>query len=409
MSAKCAAPVLPSHDMPPRIRVVRIFSRLNIGGPSIHVLLLTAGLNPRRFDSTLIVGSEGPAEGTMFDLADHYGVTPVKLGPLGREISPLQDLRATLQLWRFLRRHRPLVVHTHTSKAGFSGRLAALLAGIPVVVHTFHGHVFKGYFGPVKTRLILALERFLAHNTDAVVTISEKLKEELVSLRVAPAHRVRVIRLGLDLDDFLALSARSGALRTSVGASEGDFVVGIVGRLVPVKDHWTFLRAAALACAGSASLRFAVIGDGPLRQELELFARQSGAGDRVRFTGWRRDLPQVYADLDAVVISSRNEGTPVSIIEGAAAGKPVVATRVGGIPDMIDDGRDGLMVPPGNPQALADAMLRLVQEPGLRETLGAAARERAAREYSALRLLSEVEKLYLELLESKSGTSTDRA
>src|SRR5881396_2169749 len=187
--------------MSPRISVARIFSRLNIGGPSIHVILVSATLDPSRFQSTLIVGQEGPTEGNMFELAARYGVRPVRIPSLGREISVWNDLWTTMALWRWMRKARPHVVHTHTSKAGFSGRLAARLAGVPVIVHTFHGHVFDGYFGPVLTRMFILLERLLGRLSDAIITISGRLKDELVRRKIAPADKICVIELGLDLDD----------------------------------------------------------------------------------------------------------------------------------------------------------------------------------------------------------------
>src|SRR6266545_7989098 len=241
------------------IGVVRVFSRLNIGGPSIHVILLTAGLNPAKFQSTLIVGQEGPQEGNMLELAESRGVRPVKIPSLGREISLFNDLWTTFLLWRYMRRVRPKIVHTHTSKAGFSGRLAARLAGVPVIVHTFHGHVFHGYFGPVLTTAFILLERLLARMSDAIVTISQELKKDLLERKIAPEGKMRVIELGLDLESFLAVRGRSGALRNEMNLDGETPLVGIVGRLVPIKDHRTFLEVAGLACKTHPKVCFVVV------------------------------------------------------------------------------------------------------------------------------------------------------
>src|SRR5437867_5817808 len=387
--------------MYPKISVVRVFSRLNIGGPSIHVILLTAGLNPARFQSTLIVGQEGPQEGNMFELADRYNIHPVKIPSLGREISLLNDLWTTFQLWRYMRRVRPHIVHTHTSKAGFSGRLAAWLAGVPVVVHTFHGHVFHGYFGPVLTNTFIFLERYLARLSDAIITISERLKEDLLERKIAPAEKIQILELGLDLESFVAVRGRTFALRSEMRLDAETPLVGIVGRLVPIKDHRTFLEAAALACKAHPTMRFAIVGDGELRPQLEALTEELGLGNRVYFAGWRKDLASVYADLDLVVISSRNEGTPVSLIEGAAAGKPVVATRVGGIPDLLEDGKNGLLVPSAQPQALCDAMLKVLGTPGLAAALASEGKEQIRRRFGIHRLISDMESLYCSLLERK--------
>ncbi len=387
--------------MIPKIRVVRIFSRLNIGGPSIHVILLTARLDPARFESTLLIGQEGIREGNMFDFAERHGVRPIKISSLGRAISPWNDLVSTLQLWRYMRTRRPHIVHTHTSKAGFSGRIAARMAGVPVVVHTFHGHVFKGYFGPGMTKCFILLERILAHSTDRIIAISERLRDELIENRIAAPEKLEVIPLGLDLAPFLAVRGRSGVLRARMNLSSGDPLIGIVGRLVAVKDHATFLRAAATAVMTRNDLKFAVIGDGELRAGLEKLTDSLGLSGRVFFTGWEKDLPPVYADLDLVALSSRNEGTPVSIIEASAAGKPVVATHVGGVPDMIIDGWNGLLVPPEDPEALSASMLRMIAQPEMASTFARRSREKIRNTYGVERLISDVESIYTRLLKEK--------
>jgi glycosyltransferase involved in cell wall biosynthesis len=383
------------------VSLVRIFSRLNVGGPSVHVILLSAGLSGLDYQTTLVLGREDAHEGNMNYLAERYGVRPVILPCLGREISLLNDLRATFALWRLLKKTKPLIVHTHTSKAGFSGRLAARMAGIPVLVHTFHGHVLRGYFGPFKTWLLTALERGLARWTDAIVTVSRAVKADLVALGVAEEAKFHVIELGLDLQPFLSLSGRSGVLRNACGIEETLPLVGIVGRLVPIKDHETFLTAAALVRRSGQPAFFAVIGDGELRQHLESRAFELGLGDSIKFFGWRTDLADVYADLDLVVLSSRNEGTPVSLIEAAAAGKPVVATAVGGIPDFIQHGSNGYLVPPGDSQALAAAISMILADPARAGALGTWGRKMVSERFATRRLLADHHQLYVNLLKNK--------
>jgi glycosyltransferase involved in cell wall biosynthesis len=384
-----------------KIRVVRVFSRLNIGGPSIHVILLTSRLNAADYESLLLVGKEGPREGNMSDLAARCGIHPIEIECLGRDISLWNDLRGIYLLWRFIKRLKPEIVHTHTSKAGFSGRLAARMAGVPVIVHTFHGHVFEGYFGPALTKLFILLERFLAKNCDALITISKTLKKQLVEKGIAPAEKIEVIELGLELEEFLAVRGRSHTLRRELGLGDETPLVGIIGRLVPVKDHRTFLSAAALVAETISDARFAIIGDGGMLHSLQDQVQKSGLNERVYFTGWKSSLADVYADLDLVVISSRNEGTPVSLIEGAASCKPLVATSVGGIPDMITDGWDGILVPPADSSALAQAILRVLGNPDLSRQMGSRARERVRNRYAADRLLTDIEQLYSRLLQKK--------
>ncbi len=387
--------------MHPKIRVARIFSRLNIGGPSLHVILLTERLNPQRFETVLLIGHEGLREGNMLQLAHSRGVDPVEIPCLGRELSIWDDFRATIHLWRLLRRLKPAIVHTHTSKAGFTGRLAAMLAGVPIVVHTFHGHVFEGYFGSLLTSVFVRIERILANKSDAVITISAALKNQLLHRKIGSEEKIRTIELGLDLDPFLAIRGPSNVLRARLSLAENVRLVGVIGRLVPIKDHRTFLSAAALVAKEMNTVHFVIVGDGELLNSLKRLSGDLGLDARVHFTGWMYPLAEIYADLDVVVISSRNEGTPVSLIEGAASCKPLIATRVGGIPDMIHDGQDGLIVSPADPQCLAGAILKVLRDPDMASQLALRARERARFRYAASRLVSEIESLYLDLLHRK--------
>jgi glycosyltransferase involved in cell wall biosynthesis len=386
------------HD---RIGLVRVFSRLNVGGPSVHVLLLASGLRHFSCDTTLVLGRTAEHEGDMNYLAEMRGVQPVFIPSLGREISFVNDLFAIFALWSLLKKYRPLIVHTHTSKAGFCGRIAARMAGIPVIVHTFHGHVLQGYFGALKTRIFISLERFLGRWTDALVTVSQTVKDELVAHRIAAEDKFRVIELGLDLQPLLSSAGPSGVLRKHWNLSEGQPLVGIVGRLVPIKDHETFLLAAAEVRRRGCDAKFAVIGDGILRRTLEIRAAELGLGKNIRFFGWRRDLPEVYADLDAVALSSRNEGTPVSLIEATAAGKPVIATAVGGVPDFITNGWNGILVSPGDHLALAEGILSILANPAKAEAMATNGRSMVAGRFSISRLLNEHYNLYDSLLKKK--------
>src|SRR5262245_22558016 len=221
------------------IRVLRIFSRLNIGGPSVHVILLTAGLRARGYETRLVVGQEAPREGNLLDLANEKGVDCVPLPGLGREVRPLSDFRALRAIYAMIREFRPAIVHTHTAKAGLLGRLAARLARVPVVVHTYHGHVLRGYFGKLKTVAYRTLEKRCARFSDALIAVSEAVRQDLDKLGVAPADRIRVIPLGLELAPLTGRLPRGG-LRRESGVPEDVPLVGIVGRLVPVKDVGTF-------------------------------------------------------------------------------------------------------------------------------------------------------------------------
>lgn len=374
-----------------------MFSRLNIGGPSVHVILLTAGLREKGYETRLIVGREAPSEGNLLDMARQKGIEIEQLAGLGREIRPLADLVTLWQLYGLIRKCQPEIVHTHTAKAGVLGRIAARLAGVPVIVHTYHGHVLRGYFGPLKTAFFRRLETALARITDVAITVSAALRDDLVGMGVAPREKIRVVPLGLDLARFARPHAR-GELRATCGAGESETLIGVVGRLVPIKDIDCFLEAASRVSAAAPRARFAIVGDGELRAVLEQKAAALGLGARATFVGWRKDLESVYADLDVVVNSSRNEGTPVALIEAMAAGRPVVATAVGGTADLLGEGARGVLVPPADPAALAEAILRTLGSPDESARRAGAAQEYVLTHHSVDRLLRDIDDLYRELL-----------
>ncbi len=383
------------------IRVMRIIARLNVGGPAIHVTLLAAHLRPPEFESTLVCGQIGPREGDMAYLAEAHGVTPVYVAELGRELSPLRDAVTLLKLWRLMRRMRPDVVHTHTAKAGFVGRWAAWLARVPVRVHTFHGHVLHGYFGPRKTALFRWLERLTARLTDRLITISPALRDELAqTYHIAPAAKFAVVPLGLDLEPYTGTPRHTGAFRAGWDIPPDAPLVGIVGRLVPIKNHALFLEATRRVREQMPGARFAIIGDGELRAALEAQASAPGLAGAVTFTDFLRDLRPAYSDLDLLVISSDNEGTPVSIIEALAAGVPVVSTAVGGVPDLLQGGRYGALVPPGDAEALAAAMIASLSAP---RSDRQEVRRAIAEAYGIERLAATLGALYRALLAEKRG------
>ena len=390
---------MPSKDS---IRVLRVIARLNVGGPALHVSYLSRELDKLGYETTLVAGSIGGSEGSMEYVADELGVRPVYLPALQREISPLQDLAAARQLLRLIRELRPDILHTHTAKAGAVGRLAVRMAGAArprVVVHTFHGHVLRGYFGPAKTEAFRRLEQELARSSDALIAVSPEVRDDLVALGVAPAEKIAVIRLGLDLDQRLATPpGAADALRAELGVPDERFLVGWLGRMTEIKRADELLRAFAHLREGGADADLLLVGDGPLRADLEVLASELGIRDRTHFTGFRSDVGTIYAASDAIALTSANEGTPVSVIEAQAAGKPVVSTDVGGVRDIVTDGVSGFVVPPGDVDAVADKLRLLADDPELRARLGAAgvsARER----YSVPRLVHDVDVLYRDLLE----------
>jgi glycosyltransferase involved in cell wall biosynthesis len=370
-----------------------------MGGPAHHVTLLSGLLDPDRYDTLLLHGEVGPGEASLDELARERHAKLDVVPGLGPELRPASDLRALTALVGAVRRFRPDIVHTHTAKAGMLGRLAAILAGRPrpIIVHTYHGHVLEGYFGPARNALYRGLERGLAHVSDALIGVSRATVDDLVRLRIAPRSKFRVIPIGLDLAPFLASSRKDGvSFRREAGAGDDDVLLTFVGRLVPIKRVDVLLRAVSRARASGAPVRLAIVGDGELRSELENLARDLAVADNVYFAGYRQDMLPVAAASDLAVLSSDNEGTPVSLIEAGAAGTAGVATRVGGVPDVVTS-ETGVLTPAGDPDALGDAIAMLAGNAALRGQLGERARDHVAARYSVDRLVGDIDSLYSEL------------
>jgi glycosyltransferase involved in cell wall biosynthesis len=417
-------PIPPPPATPVRepVTVLRAISRLNIGGPSIHVRLLSQGLDHRRFRTVLVTGRISSTEGSMDYLFDNAPVRPVVVRTLQREISPLADWLAFIELYRMIGRERPDIVHTHTAKAGTSARVAAFLfnrfkRGRILAIHTFHGHVFEGYFSRPYSWLFVNIERALAKHSSAIVAISESQRRDLVErFRIAPAEKVRTIPLGFHLEPFLRAGERKGHFRERLGVPEDAVLIGTIGRLVPVKNHRLFLEAAAGFCRRNPGIPavFVVIGDGELRDKLERQIETLGLRSQVRFLGWERDVPAVYADLDVLGLTSVNEGTPVSLIEAMAAGVPVLATAVGGVRDLLgvaspgpSPGRPavsarGLVCRPGDRDGFVAGLEFLLREsPERRAVRVSNARRYVERRYGAERLVRDTENLYRQLLRER--------
>jgi glycosyltransferase involved in cell wall biosynthesis len=389
------------------IKILRVIARLNMGGPALHVAYLTEGLRNRGYDTTLVAGSLARGEDSMAFVADARAVEIVRIDELGREISPLRDLLATIRLARLIRKERPQILHTHTAKAGAVGRVAALLAGSrrpPIVVHTFHGHVLRGYFGPIGSLFFRLLERWLAAGTTALIAVSPQVRDDLVALGVAPRERFVVIRLGIELDERVARDQNGRAeSRRYLGIPGDRFIVGWIGRMTAVKRTDDVLIAFKGLRDSGVDAVLCMVGDGPDRLQLEERAHELGVARDTVFLGYQEDVAPYYAAFDALVLPSGNEGTPVSVIEALAAELPVVATRVGGVPDVVRDGEDGFLVEAGATDDLADRLARLARDPDLRARMGRHGRERVLPRYAVERLVNDVDELYRSLLSAGGG------
>jgi glycosyltransferase involved in cell wall biosynthesis len=388
------------------MRVLRVITRLNIGGPSIQAGRLTSALSPHGYVTRLVHGRLGAGEGDM-----RYLLAPdadVVFAPsLQRSLSPLEDLRAFAQIYREIRRYRPDILHTHMAKAGLLARLAAALHNLGrsrdrrvKVVHTYHGHVLEGYFSRPLTTLFITLERMLARVSDRLVAISPAIRDELLQqYAIGQQAQYRVVPLGFELDAFAQLddTARRAA-RLTLAINPAAAVVTTVGRLTAIKQHTLLLDAAARVRGSHANLVVLIAGDGELRASLERKAAASGLGDSVRFLGWRRDLATIYAATDVFALSSINEGTPVALIEAMASGVAGVSTAVGGVRDVVANEQLGTVTPPGNVEAFAAAIQDLLDDPARRREMGRLARAHVLERYTIDRLVNDIANLYADMV-----------
>ncbi len=385
------------------IRILRVIARLNMGGPAIHVSNLAAGLETRGYHTTLVAGSLARGEDSMAFLAERLGVSVVSVPEIQREISALHDARSAFRLAEIMRETRPQILHTHTAKAGAIARAASLLAGDArpsVVVHTFHGHVLRGYFGPLRTAVFRHVERMLAHASDALVAVSPEVRDDLVELGVAPAEKFVVVRLGIPLAERLDHEPEKLDFRKLYGIPPDAFVVGWVGRMTGVKDTGSVLRTLAALRARGVEAVVCMVGDGPDREHLEQLAHELGIARVCYFAGYQPDVGSFYRLFDAFLLPSVNEGTPVSAIEALATSTPVVANRVGGVPDVVRDAVDGFLVEAGDVEGAAERLELLARDPALRAQLGNSGRERVRARYSVARLVDDVDRLYRALLDA---------
>lgn len=378
-----------------------------MGGPAIHVANLAAGLETRGYHTTLVAGSLARGEDSMDFLAERLGIHVVSVPELQREVSVLHDARSVRHMAALIRQERPHILHTHTAKAGAIARAAALLAGDarpPIVVHTFHGHVLKGYFGPARTAFFRRVERSLARSSDVLIAVSPEVRDELVEHGVAPRDKFAVIRLGIPLEDRLDDATADLDYRGLYGIPRDAFVVGWVGRMTGVKDTGAVLEIVRATRERGIDAVLCMVGDGPDRERLEQLAHDLGIARSTYFVGYQSDVAGYYRLFDAFVLPSVNEGTPVSVIESLASGTPVVANRVGGVPDVVRDGTDGFLVEPGDTPGAAERLAQLATDPELRARFAESGRARMFERYSVSRLVDDIDRLYRSLLAAKGLT-----
>ncbi len=395
-------------------RILRIMNRFNLGGPTYNAAYLTRYL-PGDFETLLVGGKNEPSERDSLFILHQLGIQAQMIENMQRAISPLKDWKAYQEIREVISRFQPHIVHTHASKAGALGRYAALQMGVPVIVHTFHGHIFDAYFNATQAAIYKSIERYLARHSHGIIAISQAQKDDLADkYRICPADKIRVIPLGFDLSRFRINQQQNRELfRKQYQLEEDEMAIGIVGRVVPIKNHLMFLKAIqALAAQSGVKIRAFIIGDGEIRQQVQQQATHLGM-DHVwwprqqrkallTFTGWLTSMDQVTAGLDIVALTSLSEGTPVNLIEAQAAGKPIVSTRVGGVENIVAEDQTAFLVARNDYQAMAGKLQQLAEDHYLRERFSARGWHQVKEKFHYSRLVNDMEGYYRQLLSDRN-------
>ncbi len=390
--------------MQKRLKLVHVITRLDRGGSAQNTVLNLLGLDVKRYDPVLVKGpglesrmdrlETAQVESSLSRIRDR-GITIKTCGSLIRKINPPVDFLCLVRLFWFFRSERPCIVHTHTSKAGFLGRLAAWWARVPVIVHTPHGHIFRGYYGPLATALFVAMERLAARVTHRIICLTASERRDYIRHRIAPSEKFVTIHSGVDLTGFRN-TASPLETRKSLGIPKDHIVIGTVGRLVHVKGHEQLIRAFSILKDKHKDLRLILTGDGPLGDHLRRLCLELGIGEKVGFTGWRPDVPDLLSSFDIFAFPSLNEGMGRALVEAMAAGRPIVAADAGGISDLVKDGKNGLLVRPGDPEEMALALEQMLSNRKRMKQMGLNGKQMSGK-FSGKRMTEKINSLYLSL------------
>ncbi len=386
--------------------IVHIITRMDMGGSAQNTLKTCAGLSGKKYRIVLICGASQESKMTIaemrtvavnLDAAAKQGLKDFVLPTLIRRIDPFMDTLALVDLIRLIRRERPEIVHTHTSKAGILGRLAAWLLRVPVIVHTPHGHVFHGHFSRLLSKTFLFIERIFDKITDRTIALTDGERDDYIKKSVSKPAKLVKIHSGVDIQKFMQQGSDGYPLRESKGIGDTDRVVGMVGWLIPIKGPAYLLKAMQIVWLKHPDVKLIFVGKGELEVELKKRAADSGYQDRVRFLGWRDDIHEIMSVFDIFVLPSLNEGMGRVIVEAMAAGKPVIASNTGGIPDLVVEGETGLLVDPGDSDGLAEAISTLLDNSTLRKAMGREGRNRC-HQFSEELMIEKIDQLYQKLL-----------
>jgi glycosyltransferase involved in cell wall biosynthesis len=384
-----------------KLKVAEVITRMDWGGAPDIVRITCGYLNPDFYDITLITGPSSYPSAKTEEFMQSFRHKIIIIPELKREINPISDLAALIRLYFLFRRSHFDVVHTHTAKVGALGRIAAALTGKSIIIHTPHGHNFYGYFGPLLSRIIAIIEKFLAYFTDKIIALTELEKKDLIRFKVADAEKISLIYPGLELDRHLEINIEKDRMKQHFNITPHESIVGAIGRLEPVKGLRYFIEAAKEIAGQSANTKFIIVGEGSLRQKLQKQVKEAGLENKFIFTGWREDTPEILSILDILVLPSLNEAVGMILIEAQAVGVPIVASNVGGIPEVIRDGQTGILVPPGDPHSLARAINQLLADKQKRLNMSEAARAWIKDKFKPQDMADAVSSLYQELVSNR--------
>ena len=391
-------------------KVLRIINRFNLGGPTYNAALLSKYLSPE-FETLLYGGAIDKTEGDASFIVRNLGIEPLFIPEMHRSLNLFQDIKAYKKIKKIILEYKPDIVHTHASKAGALGRLAAYKCGVPVIVHTFHGHVFDKYFSILSSTFYINIERYLAKKSSKIIVLSDKQKNDIVNkFKICPEEKVEIISLGFDLDKFQEnIDVKRKNFRNEYQIADDEIAIAIIGRLVPIKNHELFLNAVKyVSSRTNKKLKVFIVGDGESKNDIQKKAvelnlqftenKSESKNHLITFTSWIKEIDVVVAGSDIIALTSLNEGTPVSLIEAQAGNKPIVSTNVGGIENVVIPGETALLSPNNDMQAFAENLLKLVESEDLRNKLSQQGWENVKKKFHFMRLVNDIKNLYNNLL-----------
>ncbi len=394
-----------------KIKVLHIITRFDKGGSAQNTFLTLLGLKKQNFNPCLIAGLSLESEMKNEEMKskeidikrlESEDIDFIQCPALVRKINIIKDFKAFFDIWKLIKKSKPLIVHTHSSKAGLLGRLAAKFAGIPIIVHTPHGHVFFGYFGPIKTRIFIILEKLASRITDKIIALTNREKEDHINLGIANENKFVVIHSGVELKKFKEVPYNEKQnFKKELGIPENALIIGSAGRLEPVKGPEFLIEAACHILPEYPDTFFVFAGDGELKRDLEKKALEIGIEKNIVFLGWRDDIAEIISVYDIFVLPSLNEGMGRVLVEAMALEKPIVASNIGGIPDLVSHGKNGFLVPPKDPRELANYIQILIEDEEKRAEMGKAGKE-MVENFSKEKMVEKIAELYKELIIQKN-------